>query len=55
MNRVIDEAGSLADSAIRRSGRPSVRMAARRLSDGAIRCTFMAILLQGGTLPNWQR
>jgi hypothetical protein len=32
-----------------------VRMAARRLSDGAIRCTFIAILLQGDTLPHWQR
>jgi hypothetical protein len=52
MNLVIDEAGREADRAIRRSGRPSVRMAARRLSDGAIRCTFMAILLRGDTLPH---
>jgi hypothetical protein len=55
MNRVIEDAGRLACAAILLSGRPSMRMAARRLSDGAIRCTFIAILLQGGTLPHWQR
>lgn len=47
MNLVIEDGGNLADSAICRNGRPSVRMAARRLSDGAIRCTFITILPPG--------
>jgi hypothetical protein len=52
MNRVIDDADTEAWVAIRRSGRPSVRMAARSESDGAIRCTIMVILhFQGNTLP----
>jgi hypothetical protein len=42
MNRVIEDAGTEAWPAIRRSGRPSVRMAARRESEGAVRvCTVM--------------
>jgi hypothetical protein len=41
MNLVIDVAGNLAWLAIRRIDLPSVRMAARKLSEGATRFTFM--------------
>jgi hypothetical protein len=36
MNRVIDDGGTAAFEAIRRNGRPSATMAARRLSEIAI-------------------
>jgi hypothetical protein len=36
MNRVIEDAGSLAWPAIRRSGRPSIKTAARKESEAEI-------------------
>jgi hypothetical protein len=45
MNRQMVDAGTDALAAIRRRGRPSVRMAARRESEIAVRRSFMMILL----------
>jgi hypothetical protein len=47
MNLVIDDAGREAEAAIARSVLPSVRMAARSESDGAVRATLIAILPPG--------
>jgi hypothetical protein len=57
MNRVIEDAGSLAWPAIRRSGRPSVRTAARSESEAEIIRDVLIVnpFSVGGTLPTRQR